>query len=183
MALEKSWVLILGINITMILKYKQTDEFWLMHSHMMHSCSTAPKENKNLSHSLLPEPRYAFIIIATTTMLSSCTVGNAGLVILRWQNKLIWARTYICHWALSLSVPNRNWAIAWFTLWTDQAEVWTATIVISTWIWVRQLSQRVVYVYVIWTMCCVSDYFQVIACWYTIKTLRSTTVSMCTSPT
>lgn len=135
----------------------------------MHSCSTAVKENKHLSHSLLPEPWYAFIIIATTAMLSICTVGNAGLVVLWWQNELIWAGTYICHRALSLSVASRNWAIARFSLWTYQAEVWTATIVISTRIWVWELSQRVVYVYIIWTMCCVADYCQVFACWCRTK--------------
>ena len=153
-----------------------------MHSHVMQSCSTTAKDNKNLSRSLLPEPRYAFIIIATTTMLSSCTVCNAGLVVLWWKNKLIWAGTYIFHWALSLFVPSRYWTIAWFRLWTYQAEVWTATIVTSARIRVRQLSQRVVHVYVVWTMRCVADYFQVFACWYMTKTLRSTTVSMCKSP-
>lgn len=182
MALEKLRVLILGNNIDIISKYKQTDKYWLMHSHMTHSCSITAKENKYLSHSLLPEPWYAFIIIATTTMLSSCTVCNAGLVVLWRKNKLIWAGTYICHWALSLFVPSRYWAIAWFPLWTYQAEVWTATIVISTWIRVRQLSQRVVYVYVVWTMCCVADNFQVFACWCTTKTLRLTRVSMSKSP-
>ena len=140
------------------------DKCWLMLSQMTHTSIHSSEKNNNLSHSLLPEPRYAFIIISTTTVLSSCTVGNAGLVVLWWQNKLIWTGTYMCHWALSLSEASRNWAVTWFWLWTDQAEVLTTTIVISTWIRVWQLSQRVIYMYVIWTMCCVSNYFQVIAC-------------------